>query len=808
MNFRKTISSMTGDQKWAFGVAVTFWLSWFVTTFVLWYLAAQPASSVSLSLAASASLALVGWLAGMMFMWRGKFDLAAYLILGFTWATFLLMVMFVEKNTVFTVLIGAMVTVFYTALSVPSKHVPRVLIIASLAAAFLVLLDSYWPFIRQPANQVITIYEYIGTAVMVLLVLAFFSRRVPDFSLRTKLTAAMLLIAALPIIGLSLASVTASRRNLTDAANQSLFALAAQISTALDTFYRNNLDGVRIEAQLSIIRDYIVAQKTGNMTETVDQKTQNTLLALSRKDPANIRSYALLSDSGEVLLSTDPGEIGMNMYAFEHTQQALFSGLPTVSRVIFDTENNEQSLYFTAPVRDDAKIISGAIQVKYDAAILQQVVFTNSTQLGEESSALLLDDNLLILANSSTPEYIYRVIQPDDSKQFAVLQEQKRLPPGAPEDIFIDLSLLKSGLANLHKTPFFSTEMHVFHEGESAHKELASAVKMSAMPWSVVVSQAEDILLAPVVTQTRSNTIIALLAAAATVVISLLFTEFLVRPLRSLTETARRVAAGDLTARYTVQNHDEIGVLGNTFNSMTNQLRILIDSLEQRVADRTKALATSTDVSRRLSTILDQSELVREVVSQLQSAFGYYHVHIYLMDENKEKLVMSGGTGLPGEILLARGHTVPVGRGLVGRAAETNTSVLVQDVTQDSNWLPNPLLPETHSEVAVPISIGSDVVGVLDVQHNVALGLAQEDADLIQAIANQVAIALRNARAFASAQRQAQREALAASITQRIQQTNSMQDALKVAAREIGRAMGKRPTRVRLVTNTPEDGQD
>lgn len=224
--------------------------------------------------------------------------------------------------------------------------------------------------------------------------------------------------------------------------------------------------------------------------------------------------------------------------------------------------------------------------------------------------------------------------------------------------------------------------------------------------------------------------------------------------------------------------------------NINQELRELGATLEQRVTNRTNALQASVEVTRRLTMATSPRQLAVDVVEQVQSAFNYYHAHIYFIDEGTGDLVMVGGTGEAGATMLARGHKVPKGRGLVGRAADTNAPVLVPDVSKAEGWLHNPLLPETRSEIAIPIAAGNQVMGVLDVQQNIVNGLGQEDVELLQSLAAQVAISLQNVRSFEESRAQAELEAMVNLIGQKIQRSATVDEALQTAARELGLALG------------------
>jgi putative methionine-R-sulfoxide reductase with GAF domain/energy-coupling factor transporter transmembrane protein EcfT len=330
--------------------------------------------------------------------------------------------------------------------------------------------------------------------------------------------------------------------------------------------------------------------------------------------------------------------------------------------------------------------------------------------------------------------------------------------------------------------------------GESQPRwKVASLAYYEPWHWVIGVSIYEDelslyrdVLQAGQTRMVVYSVVISLIVALAITFLSVLMARSVANPIGRLVDATTQIAAGNFNVTAKVEQQDEIGLLAATFNDMTSRLYQSMEGIRRRSTQVT----TVGEISRRLSAATNPRQLAVDVVEQLQSAFNYYHAHIYFFDEAGENLVLAGGTGEAGATLLAHGHKIPKGRGLVGRAADTNAPVLVTDVSQAEGWLPNPLLPDTKAEVAVPISSGKRVFGVLDVQHNVVNGLSAEDVELLQSLTGQIAISLQNARTLEESRTKAELESMVNIIGQKIQKTTSVEDALQTAIREIGVALG------------------
>ncbi|MBN2387735.1 MAG: GAF domain-containing protein [Anaerolineales bacterium] len=272
------------------------------------------------------------------------------------------------------------------------------------------------------------------------------------------------------------------------------------------------------------------------------------------------------------------------------------------------------------------------------------------------------------------------------------------------------------------------------------------SVLLAELPVAVVYAEAGGLL---------TTSIVVTLAAAVIAVIGALFTiRSLSTPLTTLTNAARQIAAGNLDVQATVENEDEIGELTQTFNDMTSQLSSLVTDLEARVAERTRdlerrsvELQTAAEVARDASIAENMDELLSRAARLIHERFGFYHVGIFLVDENNEFALLRAAGGEAGQLMLASKHKLRVGEtGIVGFVTQTGESRIALDTGTDAFHFRNPLLPYTHSEMAIPFKVGDRVIGALDVQSDKTNAFDQNDIAVMQVMSDQLAVAIEKAR--------------------------------------------------------------
>ncbi len=517
--------------------------------------------------------------------------------------------------------------------------------------------------------------------------------------------------------------------------------------------------------------------------ETISTEELNkALIAVSEPDQA-IRQLGLFDVQGNELTTTSPLLDTSSVNLRERAGSDFVTGVQEndrfVSSVYIDETNNEPLVMMAIPAIDVTGKIKGTLFAEVNIKFIWDLI--NRLEASKAETIYVVDKqgNLIVAGDSS------RTIRGENLRDLDIVDELLHTPLVADDVV-----------------------SRIFYRGNLASSVFGSYTLLSVPGWALVTEQ-------PIVDALHPNIpsllITVLILAVLLLVINragVFLKKIMVTPLAELSNTAAEIAKGDLTLRAKITGPMEIAQVATSLNEMTDKLGGVLENLERQVADRTRAIATSAEVSRRLSTILDQHQLVLTVVDEIQRAFNYYHAHIYVFDEQRENLVLVGGTGGVGQTLLEAGHKVPAKRGLVGLAADTKQVVLVPDTSQNKEWLPNPLLPDTKAEIAVPIALGEIVIGVLDIQHNIVNGLNQQDVDLLQSIANQVAVAIQNTRQYAMAQRQADREALINTIGQKIQQAQTFDAVLETAVRELGLALNVEKSGIQIVNPSSLAMQD
>jgi GAF domain-containing protein/HAMP domain-containing protein len=407
--------------------------------------------------------------------------------------------------------------------------------------------------------------------------------------------------------------------------------------------------------------------------------------------------------------------------------RAARDGTPLTLELVVGKTSGKPALVMSTPIKDaSGKIIGVAMAASELTAVAQQV---ERQQLGNSVAAYVVDaqDQMVVHTDPALIVKDGNLVNLGSSRSVIALRQGRR---GA-----------------------------ISYVDENGVRWRAYVDQLSN-GWGVVVQQSEPEFLSAVGPFQRISWTMLVIGAAMLLLLAWLSIRQALRPIDSLAQTVAAVAAGDLGRAAPVESEDELGTLARAFNSMTGQLREFIGSLEQRVAERTLALEhqsiylqASAEVGRAAASILEADRLIAQVVELIRERFDLYYVGLFLLDEAGEWAVLRAGTGEAGRAMLNRGHRLQTGGGsMIGWSVANAQARVALEAGADAVRLATAELPDTRSEAALPLRSRGRVLGALTVQSTQPGAFDQDAVAALQLMADQVAVALDNARLFAQSQ--------------------------------------------------------
>jgi GAF domain-containing protein len=187
---------------------------------------------------------------------------------------------------------------------------------------------------------------------------------------------------------------------------------------------------------------------------------------------------------------------------------------------------------------------------------------------------------------------------------------------------------------------------------------------------------------------------------------------------------------------------------------MADDLAITYRSLESQIAKRTQSLEkrsqqleATAQVAREAAAIRKLDDLLTYTTHLIAEKFNFYHTGIFLLDDLQQYAILQAANSIGGQRMLARGHKLEIGqKGVVGYVAATGYPRIALDVGADAFFFDNPDLPETRSELALPLKVRDHVIGVLDVQSTEEAAFEDTDVSILQILADQLGLAINNTR--------------------------------------------------------------
>lgn len=650
------------------------------------------------------------------------------------------------------VIIGVVLIVLAT--QVASQRTAALTVMAGILLASICILFELYPL---PFDIVVSRVQ-LGTPfevyfIALLLVFHIF-RRFRALPLSLKLVIFFLLITILSSGAITYFSQTSTRRSLATSVGNSLHSLAKTQANAIGDLLRRQVDAI---LALSI------GDRVQDWTNSANRAYIGDIAAISAKNQEFDRQWVEAYNSNNIdhplVQAKLENPVALDLAEFskvfpEHIELILtdrYGALIAANRMTSDYVQSDETWWQSSYMGGiGAAFISGAPNLDQSTGTLAIMIVvpvrdvdTNEV-IGILRTTYALDELFQSLMSSSAAT--------GATDLFFSLESGLRIHSGN----LIDYGNAERGLIS---SVLDSNFIEGLYDGNPSLISTAPVdltfrnIPSNRPKWTIVSYQGADQVYAAINTQLRDISAIIIIIINLVAMGAILLAQIIATPILRLNMTAEQVRKGNLDARVSVKTGDEIGQLATTFNDMTAQLKTTVTRLEQIVSERTRELTLAGTVGRSLSQERNLERLLRTAVELIRSSFDLYYVQIYLMDTSGRNLILRAGSGSAGAELLRRGHRLPAGTASInGTAVTERRAVIVSDTQESAIFRPNPLLPDTRSEVSVPLLIGTRVMGVLDLQSSQAHAFSEANLAAIQALAGQLAIAVENAILFSEAQ--------------------------------------------------------
>jgi len=664
----------------------------------------------------------------------GKQGIAGGLVLGGVFIAYGCNELFWIGLTPYHIIGGTLLLILTGILVMPRKPLIWVLTI-SLYGLYILAVNYLSPFPRYDATGSTSLNIYaLGTNVG--LVLALFILLLVGSqgrSIRTRLVITFLLLVLVPVTVSSAISSYLSTRN----AQRQVINQLDSVVTLKESEILNWVRGLEPNLYVAItqqgqqeqlwmvetlITDYPSTQVYYlDIYSKVKERFQETI------DKARIFDEVFLMDlQGTVVLSTDHAQEGGNKASRNYFSEGLTGGF--VSPPFREPDLNQVTMVASTPFLNDAgdpiAILAGRVNLDRLNEIMAE-----RAGLGNTGETYLVSQSHLLMTSSRFEGYATEESQ-----------------------------IYSEGINSVLEKRISGSGTYTGYRGVPV---IAVYRWIPELEMGLLAEQDEAEAFRAIYGTLFANIGAAAIAVATAILVALIATRRITRPIARLAETAERIAAGDVNLIAEVEQEDEIGALAKAFNAMTSQLRTLIGSLEQRVTERTDELErrsmqlqVAAEVARDAARVRDLDELLNHSVNLIHDRFSLYHAGIFLIDEHGEYAVLRASTGEAGREMLNRGHRLKVGEtGIVGHVTGEGKPRVVSDVGEDTIHFKNPLLPETRAEAALPLKIGERIIGALDVQSTQHDTFDEQTVGVLQIMSDQLAVAIENVRLLRESQR-------------------------------------------------------